>query len=288
MLWTPDQSPFPPGWLDAAHQKCHWFEDAVLGNVCLMSNDRISNDMRKNPAQWHSHCEELVTRWRDVDTPHVFLDVGANIGVCTLMMLARTNASVVAVEPSHANLFYLMSSLRARASEGPARVYVLPQGAGNTTARERMYRAAHNAGNSVVGMSSPLVRDHATQDMHESFDVDIAPLDDVPFLKGRRVPLVKMDVQGFECRALRGMRRLLSTTRALRVELADRWLRAQGCSAAEAIAVLHELNFSAVGPTRCAMSRYGCDVTFVRRHNVLDTRLRPTELGRQQLADDGK
>ena len=39
---------------------------------------------------------------------------------------------------------------------------------------------------------------------------------------------------------------------------------AQGCSVPEALALLSSLNFTAVGPTRCAMSRYGCDVTFVR------------------------
>ena len=84
------------------------------------------------------------------------------------------------------------------------------------------------------------------------------------FLENRKFPVVKMDVQGFECRALQGMRSLLRTTHTLRVELADRWLRAQGCSVPEALALLSELNFTAVGHTRCAMSRYGCDVTFVR------------------------
>lgn len=266
MLWTPDQSPFPPVWLDAPHQKCHWFEDSVLGSLCLMPNDRISNGLRADPTQWHSHCQELVTRWRDEGEYAFFLDVGANIGICTLMMLERTSAYVVAVEPSPVNLFYLMSSLRAHAmrTQSPAGVFVLPLAAGDTTTRERMYRAAYNAGNSVVGTSSPLVRDHASQNMSDAFGVEVAPLDEVYFLESRRFPVVKMDVQGFECRALRGMRALLRTTHTLRVELADRWLRAQGCSVPEALALLHELNFTAVGPTRCAMSRYGCDVTFVR------------------------
>ena len=259
-------SPFPPFWLDAENQKCHWLEDSILGSMCLMSNDRISNGLRTDPTRWHRHCEELVTRWRDEDAYSFFLDVGANIGVCTLLMLARTSAYVVAVEPSHTNLFYLMSSLRVNAmrSERSAEVYVLPQAAGDTTTPARMYRALHNAGNSVIGTSSPLVRDHPSQNMSATFYVEVAPLDEVSFLENRKFPVVKMDIQGFECHALRGMRRLLRTTHTLRVELADRWLRGQGCSVPEALALLSSLNFTAVGPTRCAMTRYGCDVTFVK------------------------
>lgn len=241
-----------------------------MGSLCLMPNDRISNGLRADPSRWHRHCEELVTRWRDEDAYAFFLDVGANIGVCTLLMLARTSSYVVAVEPSPTNLFYLMSSLRVHAmhSESPAEVYVLPQAAGDSTTRVPMYRAVHNAGNSVIGTSSPLVRDHPSQNMSAAFDVDVAPLDEIDFLENRRFPVVKMDVQGFECRALRGMRSLLRTTHTLRVELADRWLRAQSCSVPEALALLSSLNFTAVGPTRCAMTRYGCDVTFVRAESV--------------------
>ena len=35
------------------------------------------------------------------------LQVGANIGACTVELLLRTNASIVALEPSPTNYFYL-------------------------------------------------------------------------------------------------------------------------------------------------------------------------------------
>ena len=39
-----------------------------------------------------------------------------------------------------------------------------------------------------------------------------------------------MDVQGYECRALEGMNRIISNMRTIKFEVANRWLLAQGCS----------------------------------------------------------
>jgi FkbM family methyltransferase len=182
------------------------------------------------------------------------------------------------VEPSPANLFYLTSTIHALAKQWPDvahRVEVLPIAASNETGSNTLYAAAHNAGNSVVGASSPAVRDHEKQDMtSEQYAINTRCLDDVDAIKrllgaGGAVPLVKLDVQGFECRAIDGMLKLLQRANTLRVELADRWLRAHGCSPSEALLKMERLGFAVNAPTPtttnapppCILrSRSGCDI----------------------------
>ena len=108
----------------------------------------------------------------------------------------------------------------------------------------------------------------------EQYAINTLRLDDVDAIKrllaaGRVVPVVKLDVQGFECRAIDGMLKLLQRANTLRVELADRWLRAHGCSPSEALLKMERLGFAVNAPTAkttnapppCILrSRSGCDI----------------------------
>ena len=81
----------------------------------------------------------------------IFLELGANVGACTIEMLVRTNATVVAFEPNPSNLFYLQSSLLRLAPQLQARVRVYPLGIGNTAAQLTIYEEHRNAGSSQIG-----------------------------------------------------------------------------------------------------------------------------------------
>ena len=273
-LWTPVDSPFPPPYepVTQSFHRCHWFHDNTLNaSMCLMGNDRVSNDIRRK-ASWIDHCTDIVQLWRKASGSSesaTYVDVGGNIGHCITVMLLQTRAHVVVVEPSPANLFYLTSTVHALAKQRPdvaSRVKLLPIAASNETGSNTLYVAAHNAGNSVVGATSTAVRDHDGQDMtSEQYAIYTRRLDDVVAIKrllgaGGMVPVVKLDVQGFECRAIDGMGELLQRAKTLRVELADRWLMAHGCSSSEALLKLERLGFAVNMPPPCIVSRYGCDV----------------------------
>ena len=60
-----------------------------------------------------------------------------------------------------------------------------------------------------------------------------------------RFAMMKLDVEGFECNALRGMRRLLAAgaVQTAKLEVFDAALRAQGCSGVELQRLLSESGF---------------------------------------------
>ena len=77
--------------------------------MCLVPHEHIS-DTIVNLGHFPD-CDWLVKAWRSHDDPETrgerqpdtFVDAGANIGACSLEMLLRTDARVVAFEPSPVN-----------------------------------------------------------------------------------------------------------------------------------------------------------------------------------------
>ena len=105
----------------------------------------------------------------------VFLEVGANIGACTVEFLSLTGAHVIAVEPNPINLFHLTRTLtihpahdRQRYFKGRSKflhnchdtphalaevqpcLHVLPIGAGDRPASLQIFTESSNAGNSIL------------------------------------------------------------------------------------------------------------------------------------------
>jgi FkbM family methyltransferase len=128
------------------------------------------------------------------------LDVGANVGVYTSLLarLVGPAGRVFAFEPSPEN-----HALLARRGLGP-----------NVEA----IRAAAGASNGVVMLhqSSAMNVDHRTYPTDEARDpipVPLVRLDEA--VRGADVDFVKMDIQGYELQALRGMAGILAGRRPL-------------------------------------------------------------------------
>jgi FkbM family methyltransferase len=200
--------------------------------MCLRANDFLTRRIRRT-GRWFD-CDRLLVRWRQAPeaSGSVFLDIGANVGACTLMMLLATNASVIAVEPSPSNLFYLTRSLRLAVQRDPSlasRVSVLPVGAGDSDRQAPLFAAHSNAGNSVIGRFTSLDNESS----HFISRVDVRRMDPVLALDHRRpVGLMKIDAQGFECNVLRGMRTALASgaVRAITMEVSEVFLANHECS----------------------------------------------------------
>ena len=281
--WTPQLPalPAPPGhvcsWLQLnftrSADRSSWNGADGPVDACLGPRTDIFSSYVMRNRRW-DECLQHVLNWRSRENgpegkapgKSIWLEVGANIGMCTLEMLWRTDAHVVALEPSPANLFYLTSTLAAAAKLRPSvadRVLVIPLAAGDAASTSVLYAANSNAGNSVVGQR---IADHGKQAMDVSYEIHVRTVDSlVTALHGASFPGVKIDVQGFECRAVRGMRRLLRTgaVRSLTAEFANNWLGPQGCSSDELLRLLASVGFGAnpASPPGCIYSRYGCDLT---------------------------
>ncbi len=78
---------------------------------CLRPYPDIVSSVIKHAGYWHE-CSPLATLWQRRKEPKgsIFVDAGANIGSCTLLMLA-IGAATHSFEPMPANLFYLRESI---------------------------------------------------------------------------------------------------------------------------------------------------------------------------------
>jgi FkbM family methyltransferase len=161
----------------------------------------------------------------------VVLDVGANIGVFSdlLSKAVGPRGSVHAFEPDPLNF----QRLRRRAQKrGNIRVY--PLAASDRSGPLRLYKSAS------------LNVDHRTYDDgsgRETAEIEAIALDDL--FGARRVDLVKMDIQGSECRALAGMRETLGANpdAVLYVECWPYGLKKAGASGEELLDLISVLGW---------------------------------------------
>ena len=274
--WTPGSAPVPathPLGLQCAPGQLR-LPAAVVQEMCLNPKDHLSKHVAQ-AGRWRD-CEELVLEWNASSNRaaggegDIFLELGANIGACTLEMLLLTSARIIAFEPSPINMFHLTRSLRLAASADAAvehRVVVFPVGAGDSALRSKMVSDANNFGDTQLSETtrdSDQAHDHALTQI-----VDVYPLDDIfpqPFVPAT-VRLMKLDVQGFECKALLGAAALLlsGTVRTVMAET-SKLLRRQKCSAAGLRQLLRLAGFSIV-TTGAEGVTTGSEVVTVARVN---------------------
>ena len=118
-------------------------------------------------GRW-KECDQLVDAWnqsRSSGYGDIFIDIGANIGACTVQFLAQTNANVVAIEPNPNNLFYLTHTLNRLQSTSKEknlgilrrRVLVVPVAIGDAVKTVSMVMDPLNQGNSAISRSGNIV-----------------------------------------------------------------------------------------------------------------------------------
>jgi FkbM family methyltransferase len=125
----------------------------------------------------------------------VFVDIGANIGTYSLFVANRCGgkARILSLEPHPETFSKLAYNVRAN---GFSAIETINQGVGPEQGRLRLY----SSGGSNIGTAS--IVPEAVNNKHQ-VDIEIVPLGDL--LKSRmieRVDLLKIDIEGFEDRAL--------------------------------------------------------------------------------------
>ena len=127
------------------------------------------------------------------------VDLGANIGVYTVIAASCVGprGRVFAFEPAPENVAFLRRNLEAN---GIANVQVVSKAVGDSPQTVKLYLAAHSVGTHSVSKVGP-----------QSIDVEVIRVDDaIP--SNETIDVIKMDIEGFEPAALRGMSRILAAS----------------------------------------------------------------------------
>ena len=127
----------------------------------------------------------------------VVLDIGANIGLSTIL-LARRFAQVIAYEPSPVNAGFVRENL---ADNGIKNVVVKAVAISNEARTLRFHEAQFGAGSHVVS------QEHLAADRIPTINVPALPLDSETL---PRIAFMKIDAEGHEPEVLAGARSLLA------------------------------------------------------------------------------
>lgn len=178
---------------------------------------------------------------RHMPSDGLFLDVGANVGYFSLLLAQVAPASrVISLEPNPPIAALLEESI-ARNKLG-SRISLHRVAAADTAGTLQFGVDPDNTGHSRL----------ANEHHAGSLTVETVVLDEwlPPLLEGRPLSLVKIDVEGAECRVLRGMNRLIAEHRpAIVVEGYDEHLREFGDSLADLRALLVQAGYEEALPS---------------------------------------
>lgn len=149
--------------------------------------------------------EEVWILGKLVEPGMQILDVGANIGLYTLLLASLTGKAgrVFAFEPEP-NLFSLLCENCAANEE--LNITPFQCAAGDANGRATFQRGTFNSGDNRLG---------ASKRGAQSIEVEVVRLDEV--LPRRTVQFIKLDVQGHEVAALTGMQQVLASSPDVRV-----------------------------------------------------------------------
>ena len=183
-------------------------------------------------GRWEEQETRLVKQL--VKEGDVALDIGANIGYYTLI-LARAvgaNGHVYAFEPDPTNFHMLKLNVEAN---GYTNVTCVKKAVGDSNGKGRLYVRPGTFGD----YRSYDPREPRLFDSSDSFEVETVKLDDLFSGSQERVDFVKMDIQGAEAVAVKGMSRLLEKHHPKII--AEFWPRALHASGADPLRLLESL-----------------------------------------------
>ena len=213
---------------------------------------RSDPDFGADIAHWRVYEEPVRDALRELLTVgDTCLDVGANIGVMTFLAAAAVGPTgrVIAVEPNPDNVQLLYRGILLNRCSN---VEVLPLAAAG---HQAIVGLSGRSNTRLMGPDSAAPPAWFVQSV--TLDETLATLP--------KLDVIKMDIEGTEAAALRGLERLITTHRpALVVEFNPRCLKQQGEDPAAFVAQILELY-----PDIRVVSQFGDDRRFARADDLV-------------------
>lgn len=165
--------------------------------------------------------------------PDAFIDIGANLGLYTcILMRNRLVSRVIAFEPDRRNLIHLRANLLINELLDEA-IEIHEVALGAAPGRFRLVPGPERD----IGLSQIVEQ----PDTREGYEVGVVRLDDVISLSGKTLA-IKIDVERYERKALAGMARTLRDNRGLvQIEVLEAREETVAMMADAGYALIHEV-----------------------------------------------
>jgi FkbM family methyltransferase len=177
--------------------------DTDVGRLRFQAYDQLMLPFIRTHGRWESEEADQLRAW--LRPGMTFVDIGAHVGYMTHLGARAVGPAgrVLAFEPAPGNVALLRENL---AANGITNVEVFPAAASDRTGPVTLSLSPWNSGDN---------RAYPVPDM-ERLEVPAVRIDDV-VATDAQVDVVKVDTQGTDHRALRGMERTLTRCRPSRV-----------------------------------------------------------------------
>ncbi len=177
--------------------RLHLKSDYIESNGHKIFLDSIDS-LRLSTGGEHEFFELEIMK-KEIKEGDVVFDIGANIGYYTLMFakLVGPKGKVYAFEPDPTNFSLLEKNVKINNYKN---VILINKAVGNKTGKIKLYLSEENHG---------MHRVYESKYCKRAVDIDIIKLDDL-FNKGIKLNFIKMDIEGAEIDAIKGMSKLLN------------------------------------------------------------------------------
>ena len=217
--------------------------------ICLYNGEDVISSFFLRDGYWRD-CLELplfakaayaASEDQSSEVP-VVLDVGANIGTCSLLM-ASQGMLVTAFEPSQSNAALLRTSIRLNQHALRGNVTLYNLAVSDRVGEDVVRSEKGNMGNSMIAAPDGAKHAAIVNKMDVSNRIRLLPLDYVIY---HHVHLAKLDCQGSEVHVLRGAKRLLSQNSidVIRAEFDTRLIQATGSDPSDLLRILWDNHYS--------------------------------------------
>lgn len=214
----------------------HTFNTIPGYTQCVRRQRDVVSDHIKMYRRWPG-CDGLMELYKKSENT-LFLDVGANMGTCSFLLLAA-GARVIAFEPLPSNIFYFHETIATYNPKWKDRLVLWPVALGSTRKEETIYTEAGNAGNSALQFPTRAQRSNRRI-------IQVVPLDDLLWSEPPpHIALMKMDAQGYEINVLEGAKKLLGAgaIKIIQTEIAAEWLTNLGKKPSQLCQILWDADY---------------------------------------------